>query len=257
MSENHPEAARPGGRILIVDDEESVLQSIAVLLRRQGYECRCASDAPEAAGLLDSEPFDLLISDIRMPGNQDLDLIQTLPRAHPGLPVILMTGYPTMPTAVQALQLPVIAYLMKPIEFDELLAHVQRGISFRRVSATLDSASGRLEGWVRDMKHLKASFDKSPQAMAQGTLEGALALALGNLGETLLDLKAIFQAGAGLAEGKMDCTLVACPKVQAYEKAIRDSIEVLEATKSSFRSKEVGALRKRLETLVPGTSHQF
>ena len=250
---SEPEAQPAGsGRILIADDEESVLRSTAELLRRQGFACDCAQNAAEAAALLEANRYDLLLSDIRMPGNQDLDLIRRIPVLNPGMPVILMTGYPSMPTAMQAIQLPVFAYLVKPIDFDELLQQVQRGVAFRKVGSTLQSVSDRLQNWVTDMQEVRRAFEASPQAAAQGTFHGALALTLGNTAGALLDLQELFKLAVGLEpSGGKPAAVPNDPRTEALENALAEGIQILEATKNVYRSKELGALRQRFEALLP------
>ncbi len=117
------------GRILIVDDEKAFLQTTAELLRRSGYTCTCAQDANTALLLLEDESYDLLISDIKMPGNQQLELIEQVAELTRGIPVILMTAYPALESAIQAIQLPVVAYLVKPFRFRELLAEVRNALA--------------------------------------------------------------------------------------------------------------------------------
>lgn len=232
------------GRILIADDEESFLHSTGELLRLEGFEVDLARDGHEATRFLDSETYDLLISDIRMPGNQEFDLVRLAQAQHDLLPVILVTGYPSMPTALQAMQLSVVAYLIKPMDFEELMTQIQRGIAFKRLASGLASSSRRMGDWVEEMKHLEASFRLSPMGMSQQRIGNALSLVLGNLAGTILDMKAIFEwaAGANPPEG-----LCACSRLTSLEAATRETIAVLEHTKSSFRSRELGDLRKKLE----------
>src|SRR4030042_1592190 len=133
------------GRILIADDEETFRNSIADLLRRGGYQCDCAPDAIVAAELLRSADYDLLIADIKMEGNFELEFIRELPQIAEGMPVILVTGYPSLRSAIESIQLPVAAYLVKPFEFEELLVQVQN--SFQNIAGALS-----------DLKHLTESF---------------------------------------------------------------------------------------------------
>ena len=116
------------GKILIADDDETILQSTADLLRREGYECDCVSDAKSVIEILRSARYDLLISDINMPGNSGLELIKNLPKNAEGMPVILVTGGPLINTEIQSLQPPVVACMRKPIDFDKLLAQVRISI---------------------------------------------------------------------------------------------------------------------------------
>ena len=155
------------GRILIADDEEIFLNSMADLLRREGYECGCAPDAIVAAELLRSNDYDLLIADIKMEGNFELEFIQDLPQIAAGMPVILVTGYPSMKSAIQSVQLPVVAYLVKPFEFKELLEQVEKSIKnylfFKPVrnikkEKNISNLRDLLSEFVRKMNSLLASM---------------------------------------------------------------------------------------------------
>ncbi len=138
-------------RILIADDEESFLYSTADILRREGYECGCATDARTATDMLGRENYDLLIADIKMPGNSDLEFISALPKIAEGMPVILVTGYPSLNSAIESVQLPVVAYLVKPFELNELLVRVKDVITdnglfkTRRLEKTLQKIANNLE----------------------------------------------------------------------------------------------------------------
>ena len=115
-------------KILIADDDETFLLATTDLLRREGYECYNATDAMTVIEILKSAKFDLLISDINMPGNTGLELIKKLPEIAEGLPVILITGGPYSDTQIQSLKPPVTACLKKPLDFEELLMHVRCSI---------------------------------------------------------------------------------------------------------------------------------
>ncbi len=116
------------GKILIADDDETFLLATTDLLRRKGYECYYVPDAMTAIETLKSVKFDLLISNINMPGNTGLELIKKLLDIAEGLPVILVTGSPFSETQIQSLSPPVTACLNKPIDFEELLMHVRSSI---------------------------------------------------------------------------------------------------------------------------------
>jgi CheY-like chemotaxis protein len=97
------------GRILIADDEERFMHSTAAFLRQEGYECACAPDAATVAAMLREDPYDLLIADIKMPGNRNLELIRELSHRAEELSVILVTGCPSLQSAIQSIRLPVVA----------------------------------------------------------------------------------------------------------------------------------------------------
>lgn len=120
------------GRILLADDEEDFLRYTANLFEKEGFDCDCVADGKAAVALLRTCRYDAVISDIRMPGNPDLRLARDVHRLQKGVPVILVTAYPSMDTAVRAVELPVVAYVEKPVEFSELLVKVKRAIMAAR-----------------------------------------------------------------------------------------------------------------------------
>jgi DNA-binding NtrC family response regulator len=115
-------------KILIADDDETFLLAITDLLRREGYECYYAPDAMTVIETLKSVKFDLLISDINMPGNTELELIKKLREVAAEMPVILITGSPFSDTEIQSLKPQVTACLSKPLDFEVLLMHVRSSI---------------------------------------------------------------------------------------------------------------------------------
>jgi DNA-binding NarL/FixJ family response regulator len=125
-------------RLLLADDEETFRSSVAVLLRREGYVCDVASTAGEATKSLTENTYDLLITDLRMPGNMDLELLKAA--ASGGmLPVIVVTAYPSVPTAIEAVRCAVVDYLVKPFDFDDLLRAVRRALETRKAARMLES----------------------------------------------------------------------------------------------------------------------
>lgn len=126
-------------RLLLADDEETFRSSVAVLLRREGYLCDVASTAGEASKHLSENVYDLLITDLRMPGNMELELLKAAAGSGGTLPVIVVTAYPSVPTAIEAVRCAVVDYLVKPFDFDELLRAVRRALETRRAARMLES----------------------------------------------------------------------------------------------------------------------
>ncbi|MCC6746112.1 MAG: response regulator [Deltaproteobacteria bacterium] len=237
------------GRILIADDEETFLLATADLLRREGYECVCAPDAFEASKVLKAEPFDLLIADIKMPGNPDLELIRQLPELYEGLQVILVTGYPSVRSAIEAIQLPVAAYLLKPVDFEELLAQaklaVERYQSFRAVKSTRE----RLQSWKSELDLVEQTLGAS-STPAQKPVDAFVQLTMRNIVASLTDLQHMTQALATQQAAREACQLMNCPRGLALAQALKEAVDTLERTKRAFKSKELGDLRKTLEEVL-------
>ncbi len=118
-----------GKRILIADDEPLYLQTTGQLLRRAGFECECVSDGSTALEKLRTEPFDLILSDLNMPGNLRLELLKQGRRHWPHIPLIVITGVPSLPTAIESVRLGISDYLLKPVRYEDLLASVRRVLS--------------------------------------------------------------------------------------------------------------------------------
>ncbi|MFC1497339.1 response regulator [Verrucomicrobiota bacterium] len=119
-------------RILIVDDEEGILTILNTVLSAEGYEVVSSLGGEKAQGFLNSdEEFDLMISDIRMDSVNGMDLLKLACDKRPGLPVIMLTAYGQVETAIESLQLGAFDYVKKPFKVDELITTVQKAIASR------------------------------------------------------------------------------------------------------------------------------
>ncbi|KPL00997.1 MAG: hypothetical protein AMJ91_02045 [candidate division Zixibacteria bacterium SM23_73_3] len=238
------------GQILIAEDEETFLNSTADLLRRSGYRCACVPDAVTAAEKLRRAEYDLLIADIKMPGNPELEFIQDVPQIAEGMPVILVTGYPSLTTAIQSIQLPVVAYLVKPIDFDELLALAKRSIKNFRVYRAVRSIDQRLQNWLGDLAGTEEVLKSAPGYTSSAPVDAFLKLTYRNVVGALSDMKHLTEALALQAGEQEACHLLNCPKLTTLTNALKETIDVLEETKTAFKSKKLGELRGKLESLL-------
>lgn len=118
--------ARIRKRILIADDEPLYLRTTGQLLQKAGYECECVPDADAALAKLQSDKFDLILSDLNMPGNFKLELLRRGRSQWPHIPLIVITGVPSLPTAIESVRMGIADYLLKPVKYEELLASVDR-----------------------------------------------------------------------------------------------------------------------------------
>ena len=113
-------------RILVADDDEMMRDSVAATLARLGHSVAAAGDGAAALARLDAEKFDLLLSDLKMPRMTGIELLTEAKRRLPNLPVVLMTAFATVSTAVEAMKLGAYDYLQKPFEADDLRHLVDR-----------------------------------------------------------------------------------------------------------------------------------
>jgi DNA-binding NtrC family response regulator len=115
-------------RILVVDDEESIVHMLSGLLESQGYEVTTALGGEVARDMLGVESFDLMISDIRMSPMSGMDLLKLAHDAYPTMSVIMLTAYGQVETAIESLQLGAFDYVKKPFKTEELLGTVERAL---------------------------------------------------------------------------------------------------------------------------------
>src|SRR4249920_1214420 len=127
-----PSATRTKGRILIVDDELVVRDSLGKWFTSEGYTAKPAGGAREALEVIQQAEFDIALLDIKMPGMDGMELQSRLREADPDLTVIIMTGYASVETAVQALKMGAYDYITKPVDPDELSHLVAKALEHKR-----------------------------------------------------------------------------------------------------------------------------
>lgn len=118
-------------QIFIVDDEKRMCESLSTLLGGEGYAVQTFQDSREAAEAIRAARVDLVLSDIKMPGMSGLELLQIVKETDNDIPVILMTGFASLDSAVDAVSLGAYDYLMKPVEFADLTIVVRRALEKR------------------------------------------------------------------------------------------------------------------------------
>ncbi|MFA7158444.1 MAG: sigma-54 dependent transcriptional regulator [Kiritimatiellia bacterium] len=119
-------------KVLLVDDEASILSVLSVLLKAEGYEVLPVDNGEKAIELIKSTPFDLMISDIRMRPVDGIALLKAARETRPTMSVLMITGYGTIETAVESLKYGAFDYITKPFKVDELLITVQRAIEYNK-----------------------------------------------------------------------------------------------------------------------------
>jgi len=132
------------GRILIVDDEPLVLDVLTEVLTSAGCEVSQAARGQTALDLLDQQPCDIVLCDIRMPQMDGFALLREIQRTHQATDVLMMTGYGSLDGAVDAMALGAADYLMKPLKPKEVIARIRAVLERRRLEAELHSLQSEL-----------------------------------------------------------------------------------------------------------------
>ena len=119
--------------ILIIDDERSLLDLLTVVFKKEGYAVKAAQTAAQGFEVLAKEDVDLVVTDIKMPGADGMDILRYARENLPDLPVILITAYGSIAQAVEALKAGALDYVVKPFDVEELKIIVGRGLASRRL----------------------------------------------------------------------------------------------------------------------------
>jgi DNA-binding NtrC family response regulator len=127
--------------ILVIDDEQVVLESVRKHLRDDGYAIHTVLSAEEGLALLDRDPMgiDIVLTDLMMPHIDGLELMKSVKARFPNMPVILITGYATINTAVQAKQQGAFGYVAKPFSKAELKTVVHEAVTVVRKAREAES----------------------------------------------------------------------------------------------------------------------
>lgn len=126
------ETAR-ASRVLVVDDHRQARESVSDILRRAGHQVGCVSSAMEGIALMENESFDLVLSDLQMPGMSGLDFLRHLERKGHGAQVVMITAHGTVATAVEAMRLGAFDYIEKPFQVEQLERLVDRALKRGRL----------------------------------------------------------------------------------------------------------------------------
>jgi len=138
------------GRVLVVDDEQSMREFLAICLRRAGHEVAVADSARAALGHLRAAPTDVVVTDLRMPGDLDgLGLLHAVKRENIDSEVVLVTAFATADTAIAAMKQGAYDYLTKPFKVDEINAVISRAMEKRQLIAENAALREQVAGRVR------------------------------------------------------------------------------------------------------------
>src|SRR5262245_21775874 len=122
-----------GEKILVVDDEQSMTQFLGIVLRKEGYSVTTVNNGKDALERARAEEFDVVITDIKMPGMDGIQLLQGVKKHDPSLPVVIMTAYASQQSAIDAVNLGAYQYLIKNAKNDEIKLVVRNAMEMRRV----------------------------------------------------------------------------------------------------------------------------
>jgi EAL domain-containing protein (putative c-di-GMP-specific phosphodiesterase class I) len=159
---------RPTGHVLLVDDDLAIGKLYESVLTEEGYAVQTAGTGREALELILNSQFDVVLTDIRMPDMDGVELLRAVRSSNLDVPVILVTGSPTIETAIQALKLGALNYLMKPLSHTTLSSNVARAVRLHLIAKLKREALAHLgvgDKLVGDRAGLEAIFGRALSSM--------------------------------------------------------------------------------------------
>jgi signal transduction histidine kinase len=147
-------------KVLVVDDEENVVVTIKAILQLDGYDVATTTSGVEARAMVRDVEYDLVLTDLRLEDGDGLDVLRAVRESHPETVTIMLTGYASLESAVQALRAGAYDYLVKPSEVEELRSTVSRGLERRRLGQELRKRVVELERANREIADLNSSLQR-------------------------------------------------------------------------------------------------
>ncbi len=205
------------GRVLVVDDEISLMTALRDTLKAEGYRVTAVASGAEALAALKPGGFDLVLTDLVMPKMDGIALLKEAFAIDPALVAIIMTGHGSIPTAVEAMRTGAIDYVLKPIKLQALLPALERALTvqrLRRKNAELERQvqdhAGRLESANRDLEAFSSSVAhdlRTPLRTISGFIEIIRDNHMGNLPAEVRHYLNLIDAGAEEMDGLISALL--------------------------------------------------
>jgi response regulator RpfG family c-di-GMP phosphodiesterase len=160
-------------RVLVVDDEPAVCSVLREGLSREGYECQTCLSGEEALKLMQQKLFDVVITDLRMPGMSGLEFLEKAHQEYPRSAFLMVTGEDDIRQGIKAMKLGAVDYLLKPIELEAVAVSVQRALESKRMELELENYRHNLEGVVEQrtkqlqaaMRRIEMTYDETLEAL--------------------------------------------------------------------------------------------
>ena len=158
-------------RILVVEDEADLRKVLATLLKRGGYTVDLAESGEVACERLGREIYDLVITDLRLPGANGLEVLRTCKGLYPDTPVIIITAFSTDEAAEEARRLGAFNYILKPFDTDKIMADVGIALGWKRLYSLMTAMEGRYgyERIVGRSERMKATLELVGQVAPTGS----------------------------------------------------------------------------------------
>ena len=138
-------------KVLLVDDEEEFVETLAERMRNRGMEVATSNSGGEALKLVETEPYDVVVLDLQMPGMDGIEVLERIKQRQPDIQVVLLTGHASVAKGVEAIKHGALEFLEKPIDLSKLSEVIHRAKAKKMILVERDT-----EGRIREIIHGKS-----------------------------------------------------------------------------------------------------
>lgn len=148
-------------RILVVDDELFVRELLLEFLSAQGYDVSLADSGEKAVELMQTQPADLVLVDLKMPGINGIEALRQIKKIAPDILAIIMTGYPTIESSIEALRHGAYDYVIKPFKLDDLKSSIERALREHTLKVETSQLKDRIEQLETELEKVSSPQKKT------------------------------------------------------------------------------------------------
>lgn len=231
------------GSILVVDDDPFVLDSASLLLGSYGNSVVSAPNGKEALSRFRGGTFDVVVTDIRMPGMSGIELLEQIRSLDPEVPVILMTAYADLDIAIDAVKKGAYDFIVKPYKPEQIIHSVEKAVKYNRLVRMETEYRRILEEFNQELETLVAERTMSLMALTVADRVRNPASAIGGTGRRLLEKEELPER---VREGLQSIV----DEAEKLDGIVRDFQEILKSRKSMFRYEDINAIVGNLLSLL-------
>jgi two-component system sensor histidine kinase HydH len=228
---------RSHGTVLIADDEPLVLNSVSLLLAQYGYRIVACRNAAEAIAKFSENNIDVVLTDIKMPEMSGIELLENISTVNPDTPVILMTAYAEITTAIDAIKKRAFDFIIKPYQVDQLLNSIEKAMKYSRLL--------KLE---KDYKNLLEEFNRELETMVSERTMSLMALTVADrvrnpsstIGQTCRRVLEKETLSAGVRESIENIV----EETDKLEKIVSEFQNIFKSRQSHFTYEDINAIVK-------------
>ena len=229
------------GLILVVDDDYVVCNFISTLLNKHGYSVIACESGKEALAKLQDNKIDAVLTDIIMPVVSGVEILEKIHNTNPEIPVILMTGYPDIDTAVDAIKKGVFDFIVKPYKPEQLIHSLEKALKYKRLVEMEKDYKNILEEFNKEMETLITERTMNLMALTVADRVRNPATVIGYIGKKMLQRKDI-------SEDFKENLVSIIEETEKLQNIVRDFHNLLKSKESKFRYEDINEV---IESVLP------